>query len=119
MGKSSDDKPEFSFAKLAGADNYKKQAREMRYSFKSAGYWDHTFPDEENPKSVAIILKDKQLKDDVKLERQEKHADKIIVWTKNNVKCKGYIGRICFGHIQQVFQAVKTELLTHETSRNS
>ncbi len=37
MGKSGDDKPGFSFSKLAGADNYKKWAREMGYSLESAG----------------------------------------------------------------------------------
>ncbi len=89
MGKSGDDEPGFSFAKLAGADNYKKWAREMLYSLESAGLWDHTLPDKENPKPVAIILKDKGLEDDVELERQEKRADKIIAWPKNNVKCKG------------------------------
>ncbi len=114
MGKSGDDEPGFSFAKLAGADNYKKWAREMRYSLESAGLWDHTLPDKENPQPVAIILKDKELEDDVKIERQEKRADKIIAWTKNNVKCKGYIGRMCLGHIQQEFQAVITDWLAHD-----
>ena len=114
MGKSGDDEPGFSFAKLAGADNYKKWAREMRYSLESAGLWDHTLSDEENPKPVAIILKGEALNDDAKLERQEKRADKILAWTKNNVKCKGYIGRMCLGHIQQEFQAVKTDWLAHD-----
>lgn len=50
MGKSGDDEPGFSIAKLAGADNYKKWAREMRYSLESAGLWDHTLSGEENPK---------------------------------------------------------------------
>lgn len=58
--------------------------------------------------------KDKDLEDDAKLERQEKRADKIIAWTKNNVKCKGYIGRMCLSHIQQEFQAVKTDWLAHD-----
>ena len=101
MGKSGDDEPGFSFAKLAGADNYKKWAREMRYSLESAGLWDHTLSDEENPKPVAIVLKGEALNDDAKLERQEKRADKIIAWTKNNVICYVYFGRMCLGHFQQ------------------
>ena len=32
MGKSGDDKPRFSFAKLVNVDNYKKWVREMQYS---------------------------------------------------------------------------------------
>ena len=75
----------------------------MHYSLESEGLWDHTFSDKESPKPVAFILKGKELEDDVKLERQKKRADKIIAWTNNNVKCKGYIGRMCLGHIQQEF----------------
>ena len=114
MGKSKDNKSRFSFDKPAGADNYKKWAREMRYSLGSAGLWDHTLSDQENPKPVAIILKSKDLDDDVKLERQEKRANKIHAWTKSNVKYKDYIGCICLGHIQQEFQAVKTDWLAHD-----
>ncbi len=114
MGKSGNDEPGFSFAKLVSADNSKKWAREMRHSLESARLWDHTLPDKENPKPVAIILKDKELEDDVKLERKEKLADKIIAWTKNNVKCKDYIDRMSLGHIQQEFQAVKTDWLAHD-----
>ncbi len=100
MGKSGDDELGFSFAKLADADNYKKSAWKMRYSLESARLWDHTLPDKENPKPVAINLKDKELEDDVKLERKEKRAEKIIAWTKNNIKCKGYIGRMYLGNNQ-------------------
>ncbi len=114
MGKSGDDEPGFSFAKLAGADNYEKWAQEMRYSLESSRLWDHTLPDEENSKPVGLIFKDKELKDDVKLEHQKKRANKIIAWTKNNVKCKGYIGRICLSHIQQEFLAVKTDGLAND-----
>ncbi len=114
MGKSGDDEPGFSFVKLTGTDNYKKLAREMQYSLESAGLWDHTLSDTENPKPVVIVLLGKDLKNDTKLERQEKRADKIIAWTKNDVKCKGYIGRMCLGHIQQEFHAVKIEWLAHD-----
>ncbi len=86
----------------------------MHYSLQSRELWDQNFPDKENPKPVASILKDKELEDDVKLEHQEKRADKIIAWTKNNVKCKRYIGRIFLGYIQQEFQAVKMDRLTHD-----
>ena len=103
MGKSGDDKPGFSFAKLAGVDNYKKWAWKMRYSLESASLWDHTLSDKENLKPVAIVLKNKDLKNDAKLERQKKRADKIPAWTKSNIKCKGYIGRICLSHIEQEF----------------
>ena len=72
MGKTGDDEPGFAFAKLAGADNYKKWAREMRYSLESAGLWEHTLSDGENPKPFSIDLKGKELLNDVKLERQEK-----------------------------------------------
>ena len=99
MGKSGDDEPEFSFAKLVGMDSYKKWAREMRYSLKSIGLWDYTLSDIENPKPVAIILLSKDLKNNTKLEHQKKRRDKIIAWTKNNVKWKSYIRCICLGHI--------------------
>ena len=79
-----------------------------------AGLWDHTLSDKENPKPVVIVLKGEDLKDDAKLERQEKRADKIIAWSKNNVKCKSCIGRMCLGNIQQEFQAVNTDWLAHD-----
>ena len=85
----------------------------MRYSLESVGLWDHTLSSQENPKPVAIVLKGEALNDNTKLERQEKLTDKIIAWTKNNVKCKGYICRMCFGHIQQEFQAVKIAWPAH------
>ncbi len=113
MGKSGDDEPGFSFAKLAGAENYKKWAPEMLYSLESAGLWYHTLPDKENPKPIAIIFKEKKLEDYVKLERQKNRVDMIIAWTKNNVQCKSYIGQMCLGHIQQEFQAVKTDWLAN------
>ena len=75
MSKSGDDEPGFSFASLAGANNYKKWAREMRYSLESARLWDHTLSDKVNPKPVAIVLKLKDLEHDAKLERQEKRAE--------------------------------------------
>lgn len=84
-------------------DNYKKWAREMQYSLEFVGIQDYTLLSKENPKLVSIISKDKELKADVKLEYQEKCANKIIVWIKNNVKYKDYIGRMYFGHIQQKF----------------
>ena len=99
IGKSGDNEPGFSFVKLAGADNYKKWAREMRYFLESIGLWDYTLSDTVNPKPVPIILKGEDLENNVKLEREEKPLDKIHAWTKNNVKYKGYIGRICLGHI--------------------
>ena len=113
IAKSGDDKPRFSFAKQAGTDNYKKWVREMWYFLESIGLWDHTLLDIENPKPVSIILKGEDLKDDAKLEHQEKCADKIYAWTKNNAKCKDYISCMCLGHIQQEFQAVKTDWLAH------
>lgn len=48
MGKSEDDEPRFSFAKLAGAEINKKWARKMRYSLESEGHSDNTFSDKES-----------------------------------------------------------------------
>lgn len=81
----------------------------MQYSLKSTRLQDHILSNKENPKPVAIVLKGKALNDDTKLKCQEKRTEKIIGWTKNNVKYKNYIGYICLGHIQQEFQAVKTD----------
>ncbi|MCJ1271382.1 hypothetical protein MMC22_011282, partial [Lobaria immixta] len=61
MGKSDDNKPGFAFAKLAGANNYKKWTRKMRYSLESARLWEHTLLDKENPKPFPIDLKGKKL----------------------------------------------------------
>lgn len=58
---------------------------------------------------MAIVLKNKNIEVDVKLEHQKKHVDKIITWTKNNIKYKSYINCICLSHIQQKFQAIKTD----------
>ena len=112
MGKSRNDEPAFSFAKLPDMDNYTNWAREMRYSLESARLWDHMLSDQENPNPVAIILKGENLEDDAKLECREKC--KIHTWTKNNIKCKDHIGRMCLTHIQQEFQAVKTDWLAHD-----
>lgn len=60
----------------------------MYYSLESAKLWDHTLPNKENWKPVAIILKSKDFKDDAKFKHQKKYADKIIAWIKDNVKCK-------------------------------
>ena len=78
MGKSADDEPGFSFAKLTGADNYKKWVREIQHSLESVGLRNHIFSDTENLKLVAIVLLSEDLKNDTKLERQENCADKII-----------------------------------------
>lgn len=48
---------------------------------------------------MPIILKDKDFKDDAKLKRQKKRADKILAQTKNNVQRKDYISCMCFYHI--------------------
>lgn len=75
----------------------------MQYSLEFAGLWDNTLLEKENPEPVAIVFKGKAFNNDAKLKRQEKHTDKIIFWTKNNVKYKGYISRMCLGYIQQKF----------------
>ncbi len=62
---------------------------------------------------MAIILKDKELKDDVKLESKDKCADKIIAWIKNNVKYKDYISSISLVHIQKQLQSVNTDWLAY------
>lgn len=69
---------------------------------------------QKDPKPVAINLKSKKLENNAKLERQKKRADKIPFSTKNNIKCKDYIGSICLGHIQQEFQAVWKNYSTHD-----
>lgn len=99
MDKSGNNEPKFSFTKLTGVNNDKIWARKIRYFPKSAELLDHTFPDNKNPKPIAIIFKEKELEDDAKLEHHEKYTDKIMAWTKNNVKCKDYIGCICFDNI--------------------
>ena len=48
---------------------------------------------------MTIFFKGKAFIDDAKLEHQEKRINKIIAWTKNNVKYKGYINHIYFGYI--------------------
>ncbi len=88
MGKTGNDKPGFSFAKLSEADNYKKWAREMGYSLESAGLWDHTLEDEENSKPAPKISTSKNLENDVKAKWQEKRMDKIQALTKDSLKCK-------------------------------
>lgn len=113
MGKSENDEPGFSFTKLASADNYKKWAWEMQFSLESVYFWDHTLSDQENLKPVTMILKDENLNYNTKFERLEKQADKIIAWTKKNVKYNDYIGFIYLCHIQQEFQTVKIDWLAH------
>lgn len=49
----------------------------MQYSLEFAGLWDYNFSDTENAKPIPIILQDKDLKNDAKLESHKKLADKI------------------------------------------
>ncbi len=85
----------------------------MCYFFEFVKFWENTFLDKENIKLVTIIFQDKELPNDAKFKSPKKYVDKITFWTKNDVKCKSYISRIYLGHIQQEFQAVKIDLLTH------
>lgn len=78
MGKFGKHEPGFSFAELNDTGNYWKWTREMLYSFDFTGLWVYALLDKENHKQVAIILKDPDLKDELKLERQVNCADKII-----------------------------------------
>lgn len=72
----------------------------MQYYLQSVGFWDHILLANKNPKLVAIVLEDKDIKDDAKFKHQEKHTNKIITWTKNNVKCKTYLNHIYLSYIQ-------------------
>lgn len=114
MAREDDEQPGFAFKKLLGAENYKKWARQMRYSLESAGLWIHTLSVVENPKPALIILKKEDELNDAKVERQEKRMDQILAWTRSNSKCKGYIGRMCAPHIQQEIQAVETDWLAED-----
>lgn len=51
----------------------------MYYSLKFIGLWNYILLDNKNPKLVAIILKDKNLKNDAKLEYQKKCINRIII----------------------------------------
>ena len=113
MSKSGDNKPGFSFAKLVSADNYKKLEQEMQYSLEFTRIWDHIVPNTENSKLAPIVLKGEDFEDDTKLEHKKKYANKIHAWNKNNIKCKSCIGYICLSHIQQEFQAARTDWLAH------
>lgn len=75
----------------------------MHYLLESARLWIHTLSVGKNLKLGSIIFKMKEKLNDAKLKYQEGRANKIIIWIKNNVKCKDYIGRICLSHIQQKF----------------
>lgn len=67
----------------------------MQYFLNLVGLQDLTLSDIKNLNQVKKNLKDKELEDDPKFERQEKRSNKIITLIKNNVKCKVYIAYIC------------------------
>lgn len=71
----------------------------MQYSLEFAKFWDYIFLETKNFKPALIILKKKNLKNNVKLKYQQKLMDKIYAWNKINAKYKDYIGCICFDHI--------------------
>ncbi|MCJ1424805.1 hypothetical protein MMC29_002693 [Sticta canariensis] len=77
MGKTEDNEAGFAFTKLAGVNNYKKWAREMRNSLESAGLWEHALPNTVNKKPIPIELRFEDLENDAKLERQGKRLDKV------------------------------------------
>lgn len=67
--------------------------------FKFVKLWNYIFSNKKNSKPITIVLKDKVLNNDAKLKYQEKYINKIISKTNNNIKCKNYMGYICFDHI--------------------
>ncbi len=72
MDKFGENEPEFSFAKPADTDYYNWWVLEMQYCLESTRLGDHIFSEEKNLKPVVIDLKDKELKDDVKLEYKKR-----------------------------------------------
>ena len=80
-------------------NNYKKENWKIQYFFESARLWDYIFSNIKHLKPLLIVFKGENFEDYAKLEYQKKHVDKILTWTKNNVKYKSYIYYICLGHI--------------------
>lgn len=78
-------------------------ALKIQYSFWFTRFWNYILSDKRNPELVDIIVKEKDLKNDTKLEDQEKHTNEIITWTKYNVKYKNYFCCIYFIYIYEKF----------------
>lgn len=86
----------------------------MYYSLKSAELWMHTLLVAKDLKPAPIIFKAEDKLDDAKIKCQEKQMEKILIWTKSNLKCKRYIRRIYAPHNQQDIQILKIDWLTKE-----
>lgn len=77
MSKIGYNKPRFLFAKPSKAENYKKWARVMQYSMKSVRLRDHIFEDKKNSVLTLMVLRGKNVEDEIKLKRHEKQTNKI------------------------------------------
>ncbi len=77
MVQDNEKQPGFAFKKLPDGENYKEWARQIRYYLESTGLWDYLLSIFTNLKQAPIVLSKKNLKGNVKLERQKKCVNKI------------------------------------------
>ena len=97
MGKES----EYTFAKLSGAENYKEWAREMIFALKDSGLWGYV--DGTIIKPAPLEAKEKG--ETVTAEAKQETQDKIDLWTKDDARALGKMGRMCNKTVQLGFDA--------------
>ena len=117
MGKES----EYTFAKLSGGENYKEWAREMIFALKDSGLWEYVDGTIIRPVSLAAIEKGATVT--ISAEAKQETQDKIDLWTKDNARALGKMGRMCNKTVQLGFDATWlsseawSELKTKDSSK--
>ena len=95
MGKGS----EYTFAKLSGAENYKKWAREMIFALKDSGLWGYV--DGTILRPVSLAAEEKEPTVTISAEAKQDMQDKIDLWTKDDARALGKMGQMCNKVIRQ------------------
>ena len=86
------------FAKLCGAENYKEWAREMIFALKGSGLWGYVDGTIVKPAPLSA-------KEETTAEAKQETQDKIDLWTKDDARALGKMGRMCNKTVQLGFDA--------------
>lgn len=78
IDKSRNNELRFSFIKLANMDNHTKWTQKIHYLFRFTVFQNYILLDNQNLKLAPIIQENEKVNHDIKLERLEKHSNKII-----------------------------------------
>ena len=96
MGKES----EYTFAKLSGTENYKEWAREMVFALKDSGLWGYV-----DGTIIRPAPPEAKTGETISAEVEKETQDKIDLWTKDDARALGKMGRMCNKTVQLGFDS--------------